>query len=122
MRVATLSTLEKRTTSIASDHEHRRFSDAASLPRIINVPLFHEATFGIAQNWKWEPQFVPQRLGPLRRIDGNGCNLRPSGADLFVVVAVIRQLAKAERSPISAIENQHQRIPREKLRKPPELF
>ncbi len=95
--------------AIASDHEYSRLGDAALLPRIINVPLFYEAAFGIAQNWKREPQFAPQGLGSLRRINGNGREVRPGGADLFVVVAVIRQLAKAERSPVSAIENQHQR-------------
>ena len=63
----------------------------------------------IAQDGEGQRETEPQGFRFFGRIDGDGRYTCAGRADCWVVVSVIRQLAKAERSPIPAIEEQHQR-------------
>jgi hypothetical protein len=95
--------------AIAVDDEDGRLRDAALLPRVVDIPLLNDAPFGVAQNRKREPQLAPHCFRFRGRIDGYGRDAGPGRGDFCVVVAVIRQLAEAKRSPIAAIEEQHER-------------
>jgi len=54
-------------------------------------------------------QFATHRVCSFRRID-RGCNDARAGCpDLFIVFAVVRQLAKAKGSPVTAIKKEHNR-------------
>jgi hypothetical protein len=52
---------------------------------------------------------APHRLGLFHSIDRDGHYTRAGRADLRVMVAIVRQLAKAERSPMASIEDERDR-------------
>src|SRR5512146_67865 len=75
--------------------------------------------FHIAKNRKRQRQLSPQRLRFIGCIDRNSYYARARRTDFRVVLSVIRQLAEAERSPIAAIEEQHQAPVRNHFRQLP---
>ena len=48
-----------------------------------------------------------QSFGYFRRVDRNSHKGRAGGADFFIMIAEVRQLAEAKGSPRPAIENEH---------------
>jgi hypothetical protein len=99
------------------DDENRRFRNAASLSCIQQVPFSNDVALAVAQDGKWQGELRAQSFGFRGRIDGNGgyaCACRPN---LSVMIAIVRQLAVAKRSPPAAIEQQHQRPVRCQIRK-----
>ncbi len=93
-------------STILTDNKDGGFGDAAFLARIVDVPLLDDAPPGIAQDRKRQGQLLPQCLGSIWRIDGRGYKRGASCTNLVVTLAVIRQLAEAEWSPIPAVEEQ----------------
>jgi hypothetical protein len=64
--------------------------------------------FRVGQNQKGQSQVKPQGLRFFGRIHRNRNDVRAGCANLRIVLTVIRQLAEAERSPVTAVEQQHQ--------------
>ena len=90
------------------DHEDGWFGDAASFSRVVDVPVFDNASFRIAQNRKRQCELSSQGLRCFARIDRNSHQARARRPDVRIVFAIIRQLAEAKRSAIPAIEEQNQ--------------
>jgi hypothetical protein len=101
---------------IAIDDEHYRLGNAALFLGIINTPFLNHPPFCIAQNRKGELQLAPHCFGFDWRIDAHGHNVGPGRAYFLVMIAVIRQLAKTEWSPIAAIEDKRQTASRNQFR------
>ena len=101
---------------IAIDDEYYRLGNATLLLGIINTPILDHPPLGIAQNGKGQPQLAADCFGFDWRIDAHGHNVGPGRADFLVMIAVIRQLAKTEWSPIAAIEDKRQAASRNQFR------
>jgi len=67
--------------------------------------LLHDAPLHIRQNWEGQVQFLAHRFGFVGRVNRDRRDARARRANFTVVVAVIRQLAEAEGSPVTAKEN-----------------
>jgi len=86
---------------------------------VVDAPVPNDATFGIAQNRKWQREVNPQGLRFVGSVHRDSHYARARRPDFQVVLSVVRQLTEAERSPISAIEEQHQATVLDQLRQPP---
>lgn len=95
--------------AIAVNDKDCRFGNPTLVPRIIDIPLLYHAPFCITQNRKRQVQLKAQLFRFFRRIHRNGHDTGPGGVEFMIMPAVIRQLAETERSPMSAIEEQHDR-------------
>ena len=95
--------------AVAIDDENGRFCDAALFACVVNIPLLYYASFRVAQNRKRQLKLLPYRLRFLRWIDGNRNEVRAGRANFFIVLPVFRQLAEAERSPVTAIKQENER-------------
>ena len=82
----------------------------------VDAPVPNDATFRIAQNRKRQRELTPQGLRFVGRIHRDSHYARARRPDFQVVLSVVRQLAEAERSPITAIEEYHQAAVRDQLR------
>jgi hypothetical protein len=100
--------------AIRINHKHCRLGDPAVLPRIEDVPVTHNLPFRIAQNRERQRKLFAQGFGNFRWIHRHSHQARTRRLESEVVVAIIRQLAKAERSPTAAIEEQDQSPARNK--------
>jgi hypothetical protein len=96
-------------SAVGTDDEHGRFCNTAPLAGVVDVPFPNHAACCIAQDHERQPQVPPHRFGGLRRINRHGGKISAGGPDFVIVVAVIRQLAEAEGSPVAAIEEEHKR-------------
>lgn len=109
----------------AADHapgiqnEHRRFRDAAFFARVVDAPLAHHLPLRVAQNCKRQSQPIAHRLRFFRGVHRNGDQLCARRANRRILLAIVRQLAEAERSPVATIKKQHQRTRRAKFRESP---
>src|SRR5487761_233515 len=90
----------------AIDNENRRAGYPAFLFRVVNIPLLHDEAFPVRQNWKWEAQFAAHGFGFFRRVDRDSGDVCTRSANFIVMVAIVRQLAEAERSPMPAKEDE----------------
>ena len=94
---------------VGAENENRRLGNASLFAGIVDTPLPHHAAPAVRQNKERKSPFAPHPLGFLRRVHGNRHQVRARGAQRFVGIAVFRQLAEAEGSPVPPIEEQHQR-------------
>jgi hypothetical protein len=101
------------------NNEDGWLGDAAFLAGVVDAPVPNDATFSIAQNRKRQREVNPQGLRFVGCIHRDSHYARARRPDFQVVLSVVRQLAEAERSPITAIEEQHQAAVRDQLRQPP---
>src|ERR1035441_5242732 len=101
------------------NNEDGWLGDAAFLAGVVDAPVPNDATFRIAQNRKRQREVNPQALLFVGCIHRDGHYARARRPDFQVVLSVVRQLAEAERSPITAIEEQHRAAVRDQLRQPP---
>lgn len=92
------------------DDEHRRLGDPALFFRVINAPRAHDRALRVAQDRKREVQRFADALRFFRAVNRHSRQRRSCGSYVDLVNAIIRQLAEAKRSPVPAVENQHQRI------------
>jgi hypothetical protein len=90
--------------SVRLNDKDRGLGDAAPLLRVVEIPLANDAPLRIAQNRERQTQPASQGLRLFKRIYGDGHNARPGCADSLVMVAIVRQLAEAEGSPVAAIK------------------
>jgi len=100
-------------------NEHRGLRDAALFARIVDAPLAHHRPLRITQNRERQSQLVAHSLRFFRRVHGNGDQLCARRANRRILLAIVRQLAEAERSPVATIKKQHQRTRRAKFRELP---
>jgi len=98
------------------ENEYGRFRYASLFRSVIDAPFPGHAAMRVAQDREIEVKFITDSLGFFRVIDGNGGEIRASRANGQLLVAIVRQLAKAEGSPMPAVENQHQRVGGAKVR------
>src|ERR1035441_8766701 len=101
------------------NNEDGWLGDAAFLAGVVDAPVPNDATLGIAQNRKRQTEVNPQGLRCVGCIHRDSHYARARRPDFQVALSVVRQLAEAERSPITAIEEQHQAAVRDQLRQPP---
>jgi hypothetical protein len=73
------------------------------------VPFPDDAACRVAQDHERQPQVPAHRLGRLGRIDRHRHDISAGGPDFAIAVAVVRQLAEAEGSPMAAVEQEYQR-------------
>jgi hypothetical protein len=106
--------------AVRRENEDRRFRDPSFFARIVYVPLAHDVASRIRQNWKGKTKVVAHGLRLFGRVDRNGYQGRAGGTQRRIEVAIFRQLAKAERSPVASIEENDERSgsrkPRQALR------
>jgi hypothetical protein len=93
--------------TVGIDNEQGRLCDAAPLAGVVDVPFPNHPPRRVAQDHERQPQVPPHRFGRLRRIDRYADNISAGGPDFVIVVAIIRQLAEAEGSPMSAVEEEY---------------
>ena len=103
---------------MAIDDENARLRNAAPLLGVVNIPFTNDSVLRVAQNRERQLQLPAKRFRALRRVDGNSDDLSAKRLNPVVIVTVVRQLAETERSPVAAIEDQHQRAPRVDTGKP----
>jgi hypothetical protein len=94
----------KQNSTFGVDNEDGWAGYAAALVRIEDSPIPHHPAIGVAQNPKRQVELAAQRFGPARLVDGDRDQIGARGADLGVMIPIIRQLADTERSPEAAIE------------------
>jgi hypothetical protein len=94
---------------LAPDDENRRLGNPALFLRVVPAPLTHQFPARVAKEGERQAQLLPQGFGALRLVHRDGNNVGAGGANLIIVVAVFRQLAKAKRSPMPAVEKNHLR-------------
>lgn len=100
-----------RETNEASgiEDENRRFGNAAFLLGVVNVPLLDNATICVAQDAEGQAQFAPHGFGFVGRVDGDRDEICAARTNFLIVVAIIRQLAETEGSPMAPIEKEDKR-------------
>jgi hypothetical protein len=94
---------------LAVEHERGRHGDAPLLERVEQIPVAHHLPLDVAPNWEGHAQRPPQMLGALRLIHRQGGDAISRPQKGVRTVAIIRQLADAEGSPVAAVENQDAR-------------
>ena len=67
---------------------------------------------------KFDAEFLPDRFAARRVIDRDGDQLRTRRAKVFKMLRIVRQLAEAERSPMSAVENHDAHSTRDQIVEP----
>src|SRR5271168_1752886 len=102
--------------AVAVENENRRYGDPAFFFTIDYSPLLDHLAARVAKYGK--RQIVPQAdsLGAGRFVDGKRGEVEACVAETCRVVAILRQLAKTHRSPVSSIENQNARALGHELR------
>jgi hypothetical protein len=98
----------------AIDEKRRGNRDAAFFSSVQHAPFYNGRASAVRQQREWNREVVAQARRAVRRIDGDRDDLGAGGAEVIVTFCIVRQLAEAERSPMSTIE-QHdaQRIARQ---------
>lgn len=91
------------------EDENRRFGNAAFLPGIVNVPVLDYTTICVAQDGERQMQFAPHGFRFFGRVDGDRGEICAARTNFLIVVAVIRQLAETEGSPMASIEKKDKR-------------
>lgn len=105
--------------AIRVDDEDRRPGDSAELTWIKDIPCLDEAAIGVAQDAKGQLKVAAETFRAFGAVDGDRDDVGSRRPNLFVVVAVVRQLTETKRSPVPAIEDQNDRLGRNELREPP---
>lgn len=72
-----------------------------------NIPLLHGEAIGVTQNRERESKLAAKAFRLLGAIDGDCDDIGSGGANLIVVIAIVRQLAEAKWSPVPAIKEEH---------------
>jgi len=93
--------------AIPVDQKSRGLGNSVLFPRIVDVPLDDHSPPGVAQDGEGKIQIATHGPRFFLGVHRHGSDTGAGRADRGVVVAVVRQLAKAEGSPIAAIEQQH---------------
>ena len=101
------------------DDEDGRLSNAASLGGVVEIPGLDDSAFGVAQHWKRQREVKTQGFGLGGWVYRDSRYVCAGGLDLRVMVAVVRQLAEAESSPVAAIEEEDQGALGEQCRQVP---
>ena len=101
------------------EDENRRFGNAAFLPGIVNVPVLDYTTICVAQDGERQMQFAPHGFRFFGRVDGDRGEICAARTNFLIVVAVIRQLAETEGSPMASIEKEDKRATGGQLGKAP---
>ena len=101
-----------------TEQENSRGRDATPLFWIEEVPLTYHAPFGIAQDWELKAVSQADGFAAVRRVHGQRGQPNANGLECVVVFGKLRQLAKAEWSPASAIENQDELVTSGEVREP----
>lgn len=97
---------------VAANDENCGFGDPSLFAPVIDIPVLNDASFRIAQNGEWQTELATQGFGSFRRIHRDAGKGRAGRTDFLVMLAIIRQLAEAERSPRAAIEDEYQGVRR----------
>ncbi len=103
--------------AVGRQNKYSRLGNATLFVRTIDTPLPHHAASRVRQNGKRKPQVPPYGLGFLGSIYGNGHHVRARSTQFWVKVAIFRQLAETERSPVPAVEQKNQRSGRSQFGK-----
>jgi len=103
---ATMTQHDDDSKIVSTDDKKGRVGDSSFLARIVDIPGLDDASPRIAQDRKWQGQLLPQCFGSVGSIDGGGDSGSTGRADFVEMLAVIRQLANAERSPTAAVKEQ----------------
>ena len=90
--------------ALAVDEEGRRNRDTAFFVRVEHAPFDDRRAVAIGEQRKRNRQILAHPGRPLGRIDRNCHNLGAGLAEVMVDLRIIRQLAEAEWSPMSSIE------------------
>lgn len=101
------------------EDENRRFGNAAFLLGIVDVPVLDYTTICVAQDGERQMQFAPNGFRFFGRVDGNRDEICAARTNFLIVVAVIRQLAETEGSPMASIEYEGKRATGGQLGKAP---
>jgi hypothetical protein len=102
--------------AVTIDDENGWSCDAALFACVVNIPLLHDTAFRVTQDWKWQPQLLAHCFGFFEPVDRDGSDARARRANFAVLLAVIRQLAEAEGSPVPAKEDKHHWTLRDQVR------
>ena len=97
----------KASGKVAANDEGGRFRNPALLACVIDVPGLNGLSFCVAQDGERQTYLATQSFGYFRRVNRNGDKGRAGCADFFIMIAKVRQLAEAERSPRPTIEDEH---------------
>jgi hypothetical protein len=81
---------------------------AATFFLVQDSPLANHPPVDIAQDRKGKTPLLSDRLGHNRRINGHRSQSSAS-ANLGINIAILGQLAETKRSPVPAIEQEHER-------------
>jgi hypothetical protein len=93
--------------AFAVDREDRRPRDlAVGVPDAVTLA---DVAVGIGEQRVGQEQFLDQRLILLRRVDRNAVDLGSGIRERFVCPGIADQLPVAVRSPVAAVEDEHQR-------------
>ncbi len=90
---------------IAINYKDRRHRDSAFLPGIEHAPTRDHLALGVRQDLKRQRQLASNRGGAIRRVDGHRHHLRAGGTEGGIERGIVRQLAKAEWSPMAAVKH-----------------
>jgi hypothetical protein len=91
--------------AIAIDHKRGRESDAAFFTRVEQAVCVDDLAPCVAQQWKFDSKLLANRLRTSGVVHGNRDQLGAGLAKILEMLRVVRQLAEAKRSPVSAVEN-----------------
>jgi len=92
---------------VAADDKGGGFRDPSLLACVVDISGFNDLSSRVAQDGERQVHLATQRFGYLWRVHRNSDKGRAGRADFFIMIAEIRQLAEAERSPGTAIEDEH---------------
>src|SRR5487761_414430 len=111
----------KSHAALAVDYEDGGFSNPSHFPFVQDSPRRDQSPFGVTKDREWQAQIKPHIFGFSRLIDRDCGHVNSGEPDVLVLVAILRQLAETERSPMAAIKNEYARAARGQLGKPPLL-
>lgn len=94
--------------AVTIDDKDCWLGNSAFLSCVVNIPLLHDAPLRISEDWKWQPQLLAHGFGFCGRVNRDCRDAGARRANFFIVFAVIRQLAEAEGSPVTAKENKRE--------------
>jgi hypothetical protein len=106
-------------SAVMRDKKDRGFGDTASLAWVQDAPSPDKPPFCVAKNWKRQVELPPDGFGFCRFIDRDGRYACAGSVESVVIIAVLRQLAEAERSSVATVEQQHSDAWRNKFGQPP---
>ncbi len=79
------------------------------LPAVVQIPRPHHGAVGIAEKFKRKTETLFVFRGALRRVHGQGIDIRPGTPERVMAIAISGQLLFAEWTPVPTIEHEDHR-------------